>query len=95
MLKSTLAAVAAAVFALSALSLPQRWRRKGDPHVLLTTSAENIEAGAEQQKAPLPMKTLSITSTVVSITTLRFASYSRHMIQGGVNGRCGKTESAD
>lgn len=41
MLKSTLAAVAA-VFALSALS-PVALAAKGDPHVLLTTSAGNIE----------------------------------------------------
>ena len=41
MLKSTLAAVAA-VLALSALS-PAALAAKGDPHVLLTTSAGNIE----------------------------------------------------
>lgn len=40
MLKSTLAAVAA-VLALSALS-PAALAAKGDPHVLLTTSAGNI-----------------------------------------------------
>ena len=41
MFKSTLAAMAA-VFALSALS-PAAMAAKGDPHVLLTTSAGNIE----------------------------------------------------
>ncbi|VEB49043.1 peptidyl-prolyl cis-trans isomerase [Salmonella enterica subsp. enterica serovar Havana] len=70
MLKSTLAAVAA-VFALSALS-PVALAAKGDPHVLLTTSAGNIELELNSQKAPISVKTLSITSTVVSITTLRF-----------------------
>lgn len=72
MLKSTLAAVAA-VFALSALS-PAALAAKGDPHVLLTTSAGNIELELNSQKAPVSVKTLSITSTVVSITTLRFTA---------------------
>lgn len=72
MLKSTLAAVAA-VFALSALS-PAALAAKGDPHVLLTTSAGNIELELNSQKAPVSVKNLSITSTVVSITTLRFTA---------------------
>ena len=41
MLKTTLAAVVT-VFTLSALS-PAALAAKGDPHVLLTTSAGNIE----------------------------------------------------
>ena len=51
MLKSTLAAVAA-VFALSAVS-PAALAAKGDPHVLLTTSAGNIELELNSQKAPV------------------------------------------
>ncbi|ELY3755563.1 peptidylprolyl isomerase A [Cronobacter sakazakii] len=54
MLKSTLAAVAA-VFALSALS-PAALAAKGDPHVLLTTSAGNIELELNSQKAPATVK---------------------------------------
>lgn len=54
MLKSTLAAVAA-VFALSALS-PVALAAKGDPHVLLTTSAGNIELELNSQKAPISVK---------------------------------------
>ncbi len=54
MLKSTLAAVAA-VFALSALS-PVALAAKGDPHVLLTTSAGNIELELNSQKAPVSVK---------------------------------------
>ncbi|STI81627.1 peptidyl-prolyl cis-trans isomerase A [Escherichia coli] len=48
MFKSTLAAMAA-VFALSALS-PAAMAAKGDPHVLLTTSAGNIELELDKQK---------------------------------------------
>ncbi len=54
MLKSTLAAVAA-VFALSALS-PAALAAKGDPRVLLTTSAGNIELELNSQKAPVTVK---------------------------------------
>lgn len=54
MLKSTLAAVAA-VFALSALS-PAALAAKGDPRVLLTTSAGNIELELNSQKAPVSVK---------------------------------------
>ena len=54
MLKSTLAAVAA-VLALSALS-PAALAAKGDPHVLLTTSAGNIELELNSQKAPVSVK---------------------------------------
>ena len=54
MLKSTLAAVAA-VFALSAVS-PAVLAAKGDPHVLLTTSAGNIELELNSQKAPVSVK---------------------------------------
>lgn len=54
MLKSTLAAVAA-VFALSAVS-PAALAAKGDPHVLLTTSAGNIELELDSQKAPVSVK---------------------------------------
>ena len=54
MLKSTLAAVAA-VFALSAVS-PAALAAKGDPHVLLTTSAGNIELELNSQKAPVSVK---------------------------------------
>lgn len=54
MLKSTLAAVAA-VFALSALS-PVALAAKGDPHVLLTTSAGNIELELNSQKALISVK---------------------------------------
>ena len=50
MLKSTLAAVAA-VFAISAFS--PAMAAKGDPHVLLTTSAGNIELELNSQKAPI------------------------------------------
>ena len=46
MLKSTLAAVAA-VFAISAFS--PAMAAKGDPHVLLTTSAGNIELELNSQ----------------------------------------------
>jgi peptidyl-prolyl cis-trans isomerase A (cyclophilin A) len=49
MLKSTLAAMAA-VFAISAFS--PAMAAKGDPHVLLTTSAGNIEL--EQSKKQVP-----------------------------------------
>ena len=54
MLKSTLAAVAA-VLALSALS-PAALAAKGDPHVLLTTSAGNIELELNSQKAPVSVQ---------------------------------------
>ena len=50
MLKSTLAAVVA-VFAISAFS--PAMAAKGDPHVLLTTSAGNIELELNSQKAPI------------------------------------------
>jgi len=50
MLKSTLAAVAT-VFALTALS-----PAKGYPHVLLTTSAGEIELELNSQKAPVSVK---------------------------------------
>lgn len=50
MLKSTLAAMAA-VFAISAFS--PAMAAKGDPHVLLTTSAGNIELELNSQKAPI------------------------------------------
>ncbi|MBW6099261.1 peptidylprolyl isomerase [Escherichia coli] len=49
MFKSTPAAMAA-VFALSALS-PAAMAAKGDPHVLLTTSAGNIELELDKQKS--------------------------------------------
>uniref|UniRef100_UPI00065F8035 peptidylprolyl isomerase n=1 Tax=Klebsiella pneumoniae TaxID=573 RepID=UPI00065F8035 len=52
MLKSTLAAMAA-VFAISAFS--PAMAAKGDPHVLLTTSAGNIELELNSQKAPISM----------------------------------------
>ena len=55
MFKSTLAAMAA-VFALSALS-PAAMAAKGDPHVLLTTSAGNIELELDKQKAPVSVQT--------------------------------------
>lgn len=51
MLKSTLAAMAA-VFALSAVA-PAALAAKNDPHVLLTTSAGNIELELNSQKAPI------------------------------------------
>jgi len=54
MLKSTLAAVAA-VLALSAIS-PAALAAKGDTHVLLTTSAGNIELELNNQKAPVSVK---------------------------------------
>lgn len=54
MFKSTLAAMAA-VFALSALS-PAAMAAKGDPHVLLTTSAGNIELELNKQKAPVSVQ---------------------------------------
>ena len=54
MFKTTLAAVAA-VFALSALS-PAALAAKGDPRVLLTTSAGNIELELNSQKAPATVK---------------------------------------
>jgi len=54
MVKKTLAAVAA-VFALSAIS-PAALAAKGDPHVLLTTSAGNIELELNSQKAPVSVK---------------------------------------
>lgn len=58
MFKSTLAAMAA-VFALSALS-PAAMAAKGDPHVLLTTSAGNIELSWINKKRQCLCKTLSI-----------------------------------
>lgn len=54
MFKSTPAAMAA-VFALSALS-PAAMAAKGDPHVLLTTSAGNIELELDKQKAPVSVQ---------------------------------------
>ena len=54
MLKSTLAAVAA-VLALSAIS-PAALAAKGDTHVLLITSAGNIELELNNQKAPISVK---------------------------------------
>ena len=54
MFKSTLAAMAA-VFALSAL-YPAAMSSKGDPHVLLTTSAGNIELELDKQKAPVSVQ---------------------------------------
>ena len=54
MFKSTLAAMAA-VFALSALS-PAAMAAKGAPHVLLTTSAGNIELELDKQKAPVSVQ---------------------------------------
>lgn len=54
MFKSTLAAFVA-VFALSALS-PVAMAAKGDPHVLLTTSAGNIELELDSQKAPVSVQ---------------------------------------
>ena len=53
MFKST--AAMAAVFALSALS-PAAMAAKGDPHVLLTTSAGNIELELDKQKAPVSVQ---------------------------------------
>lgn len=54
MMKSTLAALAA-VFALSSIS-SSALAAKGDPHVLLTTSAGNIEVALDSQKAPVTVK---------------------------------------
>lgn len=54
MFKSTTAAFVA-VFALSALS-PVAMAAKGDPHVLLTTSAGNIELELDSQKAPVSVQ---------------------------------------
>ncbi|VFS58975.1 Peptidyl-prolyl cis-trans isomerase A precursor [Kluyvera cryocrescens] len=55
MLKSTLAAVAA-VFALSTMA-PAALAATNNPHVLLTTSAGNIELQLDSQKAPVSLKT--------------------------------------
>ncbi len=44
-------------FALSALS-PAAMAAKGDPHVLLTTSAGNIELELDKQKAPVSVQKL-------------------------------------
>lgn len=54
MLKSTLAAVTA-VFALTSIS-SSALAAKGDPHVLLTTSAGNIELVLDSEKAPVTVK---------------------------------------
>ena len=54
MVKSTLAAIAA-VCALSAIS-SSALAAKVDPHVLLTTSAGNIELELNSQKAPVSVK---------------------------------------
>ncbi|MEY8712864.1 peptidylprolyl isomerase [Mangrovibacter phragmitis] len=54
MLKSTLAAVTA-VFALTSIS-SSALAAKGDPHVLLTTSAGNIELVLDSGKAPVTVK---------------------------------------
>ena len=55
MLKSTLAAVAA-LLAVTALS-PAALAAKADPHVLLTTSAGNIELELNSQQAPESVET--------------------------------------
>lgn len=52
MLKSTLAAAA---FALVALS-PAAFALEGNPHIMLTTSAGNIELELDSQKAPVSVK---------------------------------------
>ena len=54
MLKSTLAAVAA-VFALSTMA-PAALAATNNPHVLLTTSAGNIELQLDSQKAPVSVE---------------------------------------
>ncbi len=54
MLKSTLAAVGT-VFALSTLS-PAALAAKGSPHVLLNTSAGDIELELDSQKAPVSVQ---------------------------------------
>ena len=54
MLKSTLAAVAA-VFALSSMA-PAALAAANNPHVLLTTSAGNIELQLDSQKAPVSVE---------------------------------------
>ena len=54
MLKSTLAAVAA-VFALSVMA-PAALAATQNPHVLLTTSAGNIELQLDSQKAPVSVE---------------------------------------
>lgn len=82
MLKSTLAAVAV-VFALSALS-PAALAAKADPHVLLTTSAGNIELELNSQKAPVSVKNFVdyVNSAFYNNTTFHRV-IPGFMIQGG------------
>ena len=72
MFKSTTAAMAA-VFALSALS-PAAMAAKGDPHVLLTTSAGNIELELDKQKAPVSVQNFVDYVNSGFITTLPFTA---------------------
>ena len=82
MFKSTLAAMAA-VFALYALS-PAAMAAKGDPHVLLTTSAGNIELELDKQKAPVSVQNFVdyVNSGFYNNTTFHRVIPS-FMIQGG------------
>ncbi len=82
MFKSTLAAMAA-VFALSALS-PVAMAAKGDPHVLLTTSAGNIELELDSQKAPVSVQNFVdyVNSGFYNNTTFHRVTPG-FMIQGG------------
>lgn len=82
MFKSTLAA-AATVFALSALSATA-FAAKGDPHVLLTTSAGNIELELNSQKAPVSVRNfLDYVNSGFYNHTLFHRVTPGFMIQGG------------
>ena len=81
MFKSTLAAMAA-VFALSALS-PAAMAAKGDPHVLLTTSAGNIELELDKQKAPVSVQNFVdyVNSGFYNNTTFHRGGFTEQMQQ--------------
>ena len=79
MFKSTLAAMGCC-FRSFLLFLPQQWR-KGTTHVLLTTSAGNIELELDKQKAPVSVQNFVDYEAAVFITTLPFTASFGFMIQ--------------
>ena len=82
MMKSTLAALVA-VFALSSIST-SALAAKGDPHVLLTTSAGNIEVALDSQKAPVTVKNfLNYVDNGFYSNTVFHRVIPGFMIQGG------------
>lgn len=82
MLKLTLAAVAT-VFALSAVST-SALAAKGDPHVLLTTSAGNIELELNARKAPISVENfLGYVNSGFYNNTIFHRVIPGFMVQGG------------